>query len=54
MNKNPEKRQQELKKAEDFARRALAAVSRKPVSETKVRAVAKKISKTMSEVLAHA
>ena len=54
MKNNAAKNQQELKKAEEFARKALSVVSRKPVSETKVRAVARKISKTMAEVLAHA
>jgi len=55
MKKNQtEKQRQDLEKAEQFARKALAAVSRKPVSETKVRAVARKVSKTMAEVLAHA
>jgi hypothetical protein len=48
------KKQQELNKAEEFARKALAAISRKPVSEAKVRAVARKVSKTMAEVLEHA
>jgi hypothetical protein len=38
-----EKKRQELEKAEEFARKALTAVARKPVSETKVRAVAKKV-----------
>jgi hypothetical protein len=52
--KNIEKKRQDLEKAEAFAREALAAVSKGPVSETKIRAVAKKVSKTMSEVLAHA
>ena len=52
--KQNEKRQQEFEKAEEFARKALTAISRKPVSETKVRAVARKVSKTMSEVLEHA
>ena len=33
-----------LQRAEDFARKALAALSQKPVSESKVKAVAKKIS----------
>jgi hypothetical protein len=47
-------KQQELVKAEEFVRKALAAVARKPVSETKVRAAAKKVSKTMTEVLEHA
>lgn len=55
MKKNEsEKKRQELEKAEEFARKALAAISRKPVSETKVRAVARKVSKTMAEVLEHA
>lgn len=44
---------QEIKRAEEFARKALNAVSRKPVSEAKVRQVAKKVARTMSEVLAH-
>jgi len=48
------KQQQEIQKAEEFARKALSAVSRKPVSETKVRQVAKKVARTMSEVLANA
>jgi hypothetical protein len=55
MKKNQgEKKRQELEKAEEFARKALTAISRKPVSETKVRAVAKKVSKTMAEVLERA
>lgn len=54
MNKDTEIKRQQLEKAEAFARRALAAVSRKPVSETKVKAVARKLSKTMTEVLQHA
>jgi hypothetical protein len=55
MKKNQaEKKQQELDKAEEFARKALAAISRKPVSETKVRAVARKVSKTMAGVLERA
>jgi hypothetical protein len=55
MKKNQtEQRRQELKEAEEFARKALSAVSRKPVSETTVRAVAKKISKTMAEVIERA
>lgn len=49
-----EKQRQELERAEEFARKALAAVSHKPVSETKVRAVAKKVSKRMAELLQHA
>lgn len=51
--KEHEKKQLELN-AERFARKALAAVSRKPVSETKVRTLAKKVSKTMAEVLERA
>lgn len=47
-----EKHKQEIQKAEEFARKALTAVSRKPVSEAKVRQVAKKVARTMSEVLA--
>jgi hypothetical protein len=47
-----EKHRQEIQKAEEFARKALTAVSRKPVSEAKVRQVAKKVARTMSEVLA--
>jgi hypothetical protein len=55
MNKDEiEKKKQALQKAETFAREALSAVSKKPVSETKVRAVAKRVSKTMLEVLEHA
>jgi hypothetical protein len=49
-----EKHKEEIVKAEDFARKALKAVSGKSVSETKVRAVAKKVSLTMARVLAHA
>jgi hypothetical protein len=49
--KQDEKKRQELEKAEEFARKALTAVARKPVSKTKVRAVARKVSKTMAEVL---
>jgi hypothetical protein len=49
-----EKQRQEIQKAEEFARKALSAVSRKPVSEAKVKRVAKKVARTMSEVLAHA
>jgi hypothetical protein len=49
-----EKHRQEIQKAEEFARKALTAVSRKPVSDAKVRRVAKKVARTMSEVLAHA
>jgi hypothetical protein len=49
-----EKKKQEITKAEDFARKALKAVSRKPVSETKVRAVARKVSQTMAKMLEHA
>jgi hypothetical protein len=48
------KKQQEFARAEEFARKALRAVSRKPVSETKVRAVAKRVSQTMARVLEHA
>jgi phage gp46-like protein len=48
-----EKKKEALAKAEAFAREALSAVSKGPVSETKVRAVAKKVSKTMLEVLEH-
>jgi hypothetical protein len=51
--KQAEKKRQELEKAETFARKALTAVSKKPVSETTVRAVARKVSKTMAEVLEH-
>jgi hypothetical protein len=47
-----EQHKQEIKKAEEFARKALTAVSRKPVSEAKVKQVAKKVARTMSEVLA--
>jgi hypothetical protein len=47
-----ERHRQEIQKAEEFARKALTAVSRKPVSEAKVRKVAKKVARTMSEVLA--
>jgi hypothetical protein len=47
-----EKQQQEIQKAEEFARKALTAVSRKPVSEAKVKQVAKKVARTMSEALA--
>jgi hypothetical protein len=55
MNKDQsEKQRRELEKAEEFARRALSAISRKPVSKSKVRAVARKVSKTMAEVLEHA
>ena len=49
-----DKQRQELERAEEFARKALAAISQKPVSETKVRAVAKRVSKRMAEVLEHA
>lgn len=49
-----EKKRQELEKAEEFARRAFAAISRRPVSETTIKAVAKKVSKTMAEVLEQA
>ena len=52
--KQNENKREELEKAKEFARKALAAVSRKPVSETTVRAVARKVSKTMAEVLEHA
>jgi hypothetical protein len=44
-------KKQELERAEDFVRKALASVSHKPVSETKVRAVAKKVLKRMAKVL---
>ncbi len=55
MKKNQsEKRRQEVERAEEFARKALAAISDKPVSETKVKAVAKKVSKTMAGMLEHA
>jgi hypothetical protein len=55
MNKKQDnKRRQEIEKAEAFARKALSAISRKPVSETKVKAVARKVSKTMAEMLEHA
>jgi hypothetical protein len=47
------KHRQEIQKAEEFARKALNAVSRKPVSEAKVKKVAKKVARTMFEVLAH-
>jgi hypothetical protein len=47
-----ERHRQEIQKAEEFARKALTAVSRKPVSEAKVKLVAKKVARTMSEVLA--
>jgi hypothetical protein len=47
-----DKHRLEIQKAEEFARKALTAVSRKPVSEAKVRQVAKKVARTMSEVLA--
>lgn len=49
-----DQQRQEIQKAEEFARKALKAVSRKPVSEAKVRRVARKVAKTMSEVLAYA
>jgi hypothetical protein len=49
-HRNKQKQQDDLESAKDFARRALAALSQKPVSETKVKAVAKKISKTMAKV----
>lgn len=52
--KQNEKTRQDLAKAEEFARKALAAISDEPVSESKVRAVAKKVSKTMAEVLEQA
>ena len=42
-----EKRKREIQKAEEFARKALSVVSRKPVSEAKVRQVAKKIARVM-------
>ena len=45
------KKQEEREKAEQFVRKALAAVSKKPVSEAKVKAVAKKVSLAMLEVL---
>jgi hypothetical protein len=48
------KQKEELKRAEEFARNALSAVSKKPVSEAKVKTVAKKVARTMSEVLVHA
>ena len=55
MKKNQsEKRRQEVERAEEFTRKALAAISDKPVSETKVKAVAKKVSKTMAGMLEHA
>ena len=47
-----EQYKQEIQKAEEFARKALSAVSRKPVSEAKVKQVAKKVARTMSDVLA--
>lgn len=47
-----EKHRQEIQRAEEFARKALTAVSRKPVSEAKVRQVAKKVARTMTEALA--
>jgi hypothetical protein len=49
-----EKKREGVARAEEFARKALTAISRKPVSESKVRAVAKRVSKTMAEVLEHA
>ena len=49
-----EKQKLEITKAEEFARKALKAVAGKPVSETKVRAVARKVSQTMAKVLEHA
>jgi hypothetical protein len=52
--KQDEKSRQDLEKAEEFVRKALTATARKPVSETKVRAVAKKVSKAMAEVLERA
>ncbi len=54
MSKNRADSKQQLQRAEEFARKALSAVSRKPVSETKVKTVARRISKTMAEVLQHA
>jgi hypothetical protein len=49
-----DRKREEIAKAEEFARKALTAVSRKRVSETKIRAVAKKVSKTMAGILEHA
>jgi hypothetical protein len=43
-----------MKKAEDFVRRALAATSSKRVSDAKVRAVAKKVSRALPENVVHA
>jgi hypothetical protein len=42
---------QEMEKAEEFVRKALAAISRKPVSESTIKAVARKVSKTMAGVV---
>jgi hypothetical protein len=52
--KQNEKSRQEMEKAEEFARKALTAVSREPVSETTIKAVARKVSKTMAGLLEHA
>jgi hypothetical protein len=52
--KQEDKSRQELEEAQEFVRKALTALSDKPVSESKVRAVAKKVSKTMAGVLEHA
>jgi hypothetical protein len=55
MKKNAtDKKRQELEKAEDFVRKALSAISRKPVSETKIRAAARKVSATMAKALENA
>jgi hypothetical protein len=55
MKKNQnEKNGHEIEKAEEFARKALAAISRKPVSETTIKAVARKVSKTMAGMLEQA
>jgi hypothetical protein len=51
---NVNKKREGIARAEEFARKALTAVSRKRVSETKIRAVAKKVSETMAGVLEHA
>jgi len=52
MTKAQQQRREEIQKAEEFARKALTAVSRKPVSEAKVKQVAKKVARTMSDALA--
>lgn len=49
-----EKQKQDIQKAEDYVRQALSAVSKKPISEAKVKQVAKKVARTMSEVLVSA